>query len=567
MTPKELADVVKGLRKQGSDDALYETKACTQKLSKDVWETVSAFGNTRGGTLLLGIDEEAGFKLAAGFQLELVRDQFVEGIGSGGVTGKKVENPPQYTLERVDFEGGQVLVIGLSEVEDRFKPCFIVSRGITNGSYKRVDDKDIKLSATEVYELQHLLTVSDADQKSVVGATLDDLNEELIASLMAAERDRGSKALRGVKTEEEGLRRLSATKKNGDVTFAGLMSLGLYPQQFYPKLVVDVTAHPGLQKSEPNAPRFLDRTICEGPIEELVDDGVVAIAKNLRTFSFVEGSTRRDELEIPREVLREALANALIHREYGAQFIGQSVSIDIFPDRVEITNPGGLWGGKTLENLANGQSRCRNASLMKLVSRTGGKEGGSPAEGQGSGIPLMIREMRTHALDDPHFEAAVDSFKVILWRSGTELPENRAWLSRMTELPLSRQQEMLLLEIKREEESTVGSLHRRLGYDSDEIRQHLCELVAKGALVEEPEGTFELAHAGDGKTNLPTKEAILFVLRNASEDMSMRDIAEKSGKKIETLRASMKQLVEQGAVEPTAKATDRNRKYRLASRS
>lgn len=564
MSPEKLYSIVEKLRAQGSDDAEFEAKACSRGLSKDVWETVSAFGNTRGGTLLLGISEEGGFHLVPKFPLEAVRDQFVEGIGSGGSEGRKVENAPQYTLDRVDFEDGQILVAAISEVEERFKPCYIAARGIANGSFKRVDDKDIRLSATEVYELQHMLEVSLADRESVPATSAEDLDGNRVDSLISGERERGSKALRGVSSDIEALQRLGAIDKGGEVTLAGLLSLGTYPQQYYPKLVVDVAVHPGTEKSEPDAPRFLDRIVCEGAIDELVDDGIHAIAKNLRTFSSVEGAGRKDELEIPREVLREALANALVHREYSSNFIGQSVSVDVFPDRVEIVNPGGLWGGKTIETLADGQSRCRNDSLMRLVSRIGRSEGLSPAEGQGSGIPLMIREMRTHSLLEPEFRAGVDYFKVVLWRSGAELLENREWLNRFAGIPMTRRQEALLLEIRRKGSCTTNVLHKRFGFDSDDIRGALRRLSLEGVVVEEPVDTFSVAANGAPDDASSSKEAILAVLKEANGQLSMREIAERSGRKLPTLRAQMRKLVDKGIVIPTASSTDRNRRYYLA---
>ena len=111
--------------------------------------------------------------------------------------------------------------------------------------------------------------------------------------------------------------------------------------------------------------RFMDRTICEGTLGEMISDAVAAVAKNLRRTSTVQGVSRVDSLEIPEEVLREAIANAVIHREYGDRFCGQSIAVDVFDDRVEVTNPGGLYGGKTRENLFDGSSRCRNATLCE----------------------------------------------------------------------------------------------------------------------------------------------------------------------------------------------------------
>ncbi len=126
--------------------------------------------------------------------------------------------------------------------------------------------------------------------------------------------------------------------------------------------------HPDIEKSAPDGSPLPRQNSVRGELGEVIEDAVAATAKNLRRISVIEGAGRKDELEIPEEVLREAIANAVIHREYGPRHVGQSVTVDIYPDRVEITNPGGLWGGKTLDNIADGTSLCRNAALMRLMS-------------------------------------------------------------------------------------------------------------------------------------------------------------------------------------------------------
>ena len=84
-----------------------------------------------------------------------------------------------------------------------------------------------------------------------------------------------------MKTKAAQLARLNILTPDGRVRMGGLLSLGSYPQQFFPKLVIDVAAHPGLEKSEPDGPRFLDRVICEGSLGEMIEEAVQAIAKNL----------------------------------------------------------------------------------------------------------------------------------------------------------------------------------------------------------------------------------------------------------------------------------------------
>ncbi|WP_226839119.1 ATP-binding protein [Bifidobacterium subtile] len=112
-------------------------------------------------------------------------------------------------------------------------------------------------------------------------------------------------------------------------------------------------------KSGAGMVRFLDRVLCDGNMPEAIEQAVEATAKNLRTPTLVSGAGAKTDTEIPREVLREVIANAVIHREYGDFFLGESVSVDIYPDRVEVSSPGGLWGGVTPDTIGNGESRCQ----------------------------------------------------------------------------------------------------------------------------------------------------------------------------------------------------------------
>ena len=387
---------------------------------------------------------------------------------------------------------------------------FVTRKGKVGGSYKRINDKDIRLSANEVYELSTLLQYVQSDRAMVPEASTDDLSSDLLERFVENKRLQGSRALRGATDRTTQLKRLNVLNESGAVRLAGLLTFGDYPQQFFPKLLIDVTAFPTDHKSEPGEARFLDRALCEGTVGEMLDDAMHSIAKNLRTISYVEGSGRRDELEIPEVVLREALANALVHREYAPQFLGQAISVEIYPDRVEILNPGGLWGGKTASTLADGTSRCRNDTLMRLVSSLPSQHEsfpGSPAEGQGSGIPLMIREMEERGIDRPLFEAGFDYFKVVLTRGGGTNP------------PKS---------------------HGNGSGKSPEGRGHT------------------------RRSPKETREAIMQVFdADASLELSMRDLADQLGASHSVMRERLKELVATGALEPTAPPTSTNRKYRL----
>ena len=263
-----------------------------------------------GGLILLGLDENEDFSPVRSFAIDRVLDQFVTGIGDGDPTGARIVHPPVYHLHRLSFEGSPVLAIEIEELGVDGKPCYIAGRGAVGGSYKRVDDKDIKLSPAEVYSLTNYLVPSHADRRSVEFASEADLSPEIVNALL--ERQRDSRALRGTKTRAEKLSRLGIVNGDGGISLAGLLTCGNYPQQFFPRLIVDVAVHPGLRKSDPSSEmRFVDREICEGSVGEVIDSAYRAVVRNLRTYSVVRGAGRTDILEIPGEVIREAIATQL----------------------------------------------------------------------------------------------------------------------------------------------------------------------------------------------------------------------------------------------------------------
>lgn len=559
-----LNQIVDRLRRQGTDDALVEVKTCAHKLSGDVWETVSAFANTAGGLLILGLNEETGFTPVEGFELDRVRDQFISGIGDGG-TPATVAHAPRYEMARAEIDGMQVLLIRVEELELKLKPCYIVARGVQNGSYKRIDDKDIKMSPSELYELQSALLPSDADGEVVPEAGLDDLDTEYVKAIIANRRLQTPRVLRGADSFEKQLVRLNIATKDGALKLAGVLAAGAYPQQFFPKLLIDVAVHPDIEKAAPGEPRFVDRQLCDGPISASIEDALAVIGRNLRKTSIIKGAGRIEEWEVPQEVLREALANACIHREYSPMFVGQSVSVDIYPDRIEIKSPGGLWGGKTLENLDDGESRCRNPRLMSLMGAAPLEQSeGTVAESQGSGIPAMIREMESRSLGRPRFIAKADSFCVVINRCGVELVEKRRWIFERVAKDLPDREETLLLFIR--DHGGTGSVKQIRGalrWDSDDIRQVCGKLVDEGILIEDEKDAFSVAET-DAKRDVPAREKILWALASRSE-MTAREIAAVSGLKVSTVRYHLPKMVAENMVDALGVSTSRNRKYRLHS--
>lgn len=415
MDGKGFLELIERLRLIRSDDATCEVKECAKSLSNDIWESVSAFANTEGGTIVLGLSERNGFEPVSGFLTDRVCNQFIAGMGDGGQIGR-LTNPPRYAIDRIPYGREVLLAIEVEELEASHKPCYITARGLNGGSYRRVDDADVRLTANEIYLLQNADTLLASDRAVVVDASCKDLDRTICEQAIDCARRTNPRAVQGVDSFEERLVRLNFMKEDGSITKSGLIAAGKYPQQFYPRLCIDVAVHAGSAKASAGSLRFVDRVLCEGPVGTMIDDAVAAIRKNLRTRSVVSGLGRYDELEIPEGALREAVANAVVHREYDDRFLGESIAVDIFDDRVEVVNPGGLWG-KSRNELADGRSTCRNATLMKLLNLVSASSVNAPmAEGDGTGVLFIQAECERRGLRPPVFAPSIGHFKVVFYR-------------------------------------------------------------------------------------------------------------------------------------------------------
>lgn len=257
MNENELTGLLESLRRMGSDDLNVEVKESATTLSRDVWETVSAFANTAGGIIVLGVSERAGFVPVENFETEKVLNQFVSGMGDAGGRGK-LANPPKYTIERVELQDVIVLVITIEELDPSSKPCYVIERGAQGGSYKRIDDKDVPLSSTEVLALASYGRATPSDRDAVAGAGADNLDETLVDRTIDRAFSLTPRAMRGAPDKQTKLERLNILDSQGNVTKAGLLVVGTYPQQFYPKLFIDVAVHAGTQKGMAGSLRFID---------------------------------------------------------------------------------------------------------------------------------------------------------------------------------------------------------------------------------------------------------------------------------------------------------------------
>ena len=186
----------------------------------------------------------------------------------------------------------------------------------------------------------------------------------------------------------------------------------------------------------------MDNRRIEGTIPEIVVEAEKAILHNMSRSTVVSGFMRNDIDEYPREAIREAVINALAHRDYSRYALGSHIQIRMFSDRLEIDNQGGLFGHLSEDSIGIEAPTARNAALMRML------EDMDIVENRGSGIRAMVEAMRSAHLAPPKFKNNHTSFKVTFYNHTLLDKETLEWLNRFNTIPLNDNQRFALAYLR-----------------------------------------------------------------------------------------------------------------------
>lgn len=423
---EQLAREVEKMRAAGTDLAECELKAASDGFPKSTVETMSAFANTTGGAIVFGIREAHGFHPVKGFSPKEIQSGCAQAAREG------IEPALQVDIRLLKFEESPVIVANVPELTPRQKPCYVRRLGQRNGSYIRTGDGDHKLTPYEIDRfIENQLNSARHDASVVPDATLEDFDAGLLEGWLASERM--SSFGRAESLDVETLlanRRAIAPDEHGTLrpTLAGIMALGSYPQKFFPRLNVVFSRYPNSQKGSLDADgkRFVDSANLDGPVPQMVADTLRVLSRNIKHGAIVEGALREDVPDYPLDAVREAVANALMHRDYSPESQGEPVLVDLYPDRLEISNPGGLYGSLTVDQLGQrGGTTSRNQSLSRILEEApytdvDGRRG-KVVENRGTGYQIIRNSLASALMESPVIDNTLDGFRIVFrHRSMTE---------------------------------------------------------------------------------------------------------------------------------------------------
>ena len=402
MQPAELIALVKEIHRQRTERQNVELKTCTGGFPGRIYDTLSAFANQdEGGIIIFGMTDKPDFEVAGVYDAEDAQKKIMEAC-------RQMEPKIRAVITVCEINGKMVVGAEIPAADPSQRPVFYRGVGRIKGSYVRVGDADEPMSEYEIYSYEARRRHLRDELRTVENcrASLFD-KERLHRYLDAVKSERGNLAAHASDAEILDLMGVTA---GGTPTLAGIMTFCAYPQTWFPQLCVTAVVVPGTQIGDTDADdaRFLDNARITGAIPDMLEAAVEFVRRNSRTKTVIDAEGRRnDKPEYPIKAVREAVLNALLHRDYSEYAENTPVSIEMYRDRMTIRSRGGLYGGGSLRQLGKGRPETRNAALANMLELL------RVAENRYSGIPTMRRELENAGLPAPEFTVLHGDFTVV----------------------------------------------------------------------------------------------------------------------------------------------------------
>lgn len=428
MKDEELISLVNRIRILKSEGQTWEIKDASEGCPRKLFDTLSSFSNQDdGGTIIFGISESDDYKIVGVYNAELLEKDVAEQC-------KQMEPAvrPLFTIVRID--GKTVVSAEIPGSPFSVRPVYYKGKGQLKGSYVRVGEADELMSPYEVYSYDAFHRGVHDDRRTVPDSSLSFLDRDLLDTYV--EKVKNTRPNLASLPYGEVLK-LLGIEKDGMLTVAALMAFSRYPQAFFPQFSLTAVIFPGKTNEAPSDSsqlRFLDSRRFTGSIKDMLDAAVAYVLDNVRkTISFDENGTRNDTVEYPPVAIREAILNALQHRDYSVYSEGKSVRIEIYPDRIEISNSGGIYGPLSIDKLGNIPPEARNPTLSDILEVLG------VSENRGSGIPTIRNAFQERGLEPPIFISERGEFKVI-FRNSARVDISSESILNFCKIPRSREE-------------------------------------------------------------------------------------------------------------------------------
>lgn len=429
---------------------------------KQILEAITAFSNIKGGTVFIGIEPSGkviGVSIGAN-TLENLANEI-----------KQNTDPKVYpSIETVVLRGKNIISIQVQEHPS--KPVWTSDK-----VFIRVGRTNQRASAEKIRQMIAESQPYRWDQHTPRGSKIPDIDPKHVRSFYRTVEDERNTRIDGSKSVESILTKLHLLK-NRKPTAASILLFGTNPQSHFLQAQVRCAHFKGKETNE-----FLDIKVFNGTIIEQVPEVLNFIRRHVNVSAKVTGKAERDEeWEYPKEAIREAVINAICHRDY--EDTG-NVQIRIFDDRLEIWNPGTLPSGLTLDDLkGEHRSQPRNNLIADCFYHI------KYIEQWGTGTNRMIRLCKRAGVPEPSFSQEHNSFIVSFTRA---LDRGK---KTSPDLKLNETQKSILQYIRKHHGASTSDLVHFLQISDRAVQKNLQGLKRllrwTGKSTNDPSGKYEL---------------------------------------------------------------------------
>lgn len=400
MTEAQIIEKIKYGLALSSELSDLEFKTARNNVPNDIWRTISAFANRRGGGLVVfGVSQERN-AVEGCDNLDLMQKKLVEYFNDK----MSFILRPEYHV--IDFEGKTILAVYIPECPKDYMPCYYKSVGLPNGAYIREGNSNRRITDNEFRTYVATSKEFQFDLSEAVNTTQSDLSEPKILHLLT-KREMDVKRGADSHIDNNLLQNLGIVSNFGGEfkpTTGGYLIFAHDPPQErnpYERYLVRCVRYAGNNA----ASEIIDSADIKGTLDVQIDDSYRFVLKNIRKTAVIVETKRVERFEYPEAAIRELIANAIIHRDY--KIIETYAQIKIFNDRIEILNPGSLPPGVTVENIKDAQF-SRNSMIAGRLKDL------DYLEEYGRGIDVVLKRMEEWGMPPPLFRNLVNSFEVIL---------------------------------------------------------------------------------------------------------------------------------------------------------
>lgn len=363
---------------------------------EDFWPTYSAFANTGGGIVLLGMREKQGrFSVEGIANPAKVRKDLFDTLNNRQKASANLLSDAH--VQEIVLEGHTILVVEIPRATRKQRPVHLTTNPFAGHTYRRLNDGDRQLADDEVKRMLAEQVEDSRDSRIVRGYHVEDLDMTTFRSYRQVFANREPAHPWNTADDQEFLRQIGGWRRDREtgqvgLTVAGLLMFGSMAaiQEEFPNYMLDYQERPEARTER----RWIDRVTLDGKwsgnLYDFYRKVYLKLMADLKVPFRLERGERQDETPV-HEALREALANVLVHADYSDR---ASVLVVKRPDMFGFRNPG-LMRIPVEVALQGGEADCRNRTLHKMFRLVG------VGEQAGTGIPKILHGWRTQHWNPP----------------------------------------------------------------------------------------------------------------------------------------------------------------------